>query len=208
MKNKRLIIIVLLVIPILSFSQVPDTSKLSTKDNLLSIKLYNESLGLFNQQKQLEAITMLNKAIALNPKFAKAYYNRGCYRLQSHSLDDAIEDFTQLIKLEPGSKGYMGRGYTYLLKKEYQKAIEDLSVAVLNDPKNANAFYYRGSVYTQQEKYTQALADFDKAIELQTNYAIAYNDRGSVKIKMKDFTAAKTDLIKAVTFDPGPCHCL
>jgi outer membrane protein assembly factor BamD (BamD/ComL family) len=72
MKKKRFVMLAFIIIPLFLISQVPDTSKLSVKDNLLSIKLYNESLELFNKQKHLEAISMLNKAIDLNPDFVKA----------------------------------------------------------------------------------------------------------------------------------------
>ena len=89
MNNKRFLLLVLVNLPFMVFCQTPDTSKISSKNNLQAIKLYNESLDAYDQQKFLEAITLLNKSIDLHPKFVKAYYNRACFRLLSNDLDGA-----------------------------------------------------------------------------------------------------------------------
>ena len=119
MKNK-LICLVILLVPMLIMAQSQDTTKTNFKNNKLANNLYNESLSLFEEQNYTEAITMINKAIALNPEFAKAYYNRACYQLQLGDLDEAIVDFTTSIKLNASSITYTGRGYVYLLKKDYE----------------------------------------------------------------------------------------
>ncbi|MBM3435130.1 MAG: tetratricopeptide repeat protein, partial [Bacteroidetes bacterium] len=200
MKNSTtlLILIMLCGLPAFFYGQQPDTSKQALKDSQLAFKLYNESLGCFNDNKYPEAVSMATKAIALNPQFVKAYYNRGCYRLRMNLPEDAIADYSKVISLDPGGSGYKARGYVYLVKKEYQKAVEDLSVAVINDPESAGSYYYRACAYSLQEKNSQALADFDKAIELKPDYAIAYNDRGTLKMKMNELQSAKSDFTKAV----------
>ena len=167
MKQKFLTGLILLVFPFIIFAQEiqetqeSDSLKAALKDRQLANKLYNESLELFNENKYTESITMINKAIALNPEFAKAYFNRAGIRLRLSSTDEAIEDYNKVMELEPNPTIYTGRAYAYIIKKEYQKAIEDLSIAINDNPDYAEAYYYRGCVYVEQEKYSQALTDFD-----------------------------------------------
>jgi len=48
-----------------------------------------------------QAITDYSKAIELDPKFAKAYYNRSYAYDSINQQDRAVEDFNKAIELDP-----------------------------------------------------------------------------------------------------------
>ena len=51
-----------------------------------------------------DALKSFDKAIAVNPNYAKAYYNRAlCYALQREN-DLALENLQQAVRLEPSYK--------------------------------------------------------------------------------------------------------
>ncbi|MCR4319133.1 MAG: tetratricopeptide repeat protein [Candidatus Brocadiaceae bacterium] len=78
------------------------------------------------------AIEDLNRAIEINPRFAAAYCNRGTVYINkgSHDYDRAIEDFSHAIEINPRyAEAYHIRAMAYYLKKEYDKAWEDVHKA-------------------------------------------------------------------------------
>ncbi|MBI5892319.1 MAG: tetratricopeptide repeat protein, partial [Deltaproteobacteria bacterium] len=71
-----------------------------------------------------------NKVIALDPNYAKAYYNRGLAYGKKGQHDRAIEDFNKAIALKSDyANAYSGRGLAYSIKGNINKAISDFQKA-------------------------------------------------------------------------------
>jgi tetratricopeptide (TPR) repeat protein len=72
-----------------------------------------------------------NKAISLNPKFAKAYYNRGVLKTKLNDPKGALADYNKAISINPKDT----LAYTNRAKLKYEKlddrqgAIDDLRTA-------------------------------------------------------------------------------
>ena len=67
------------------------------------------------------------KAIALNPRFAAAYQNRGIAYSRRGQYDEAIEDFNAALSIRPSfMEAYSSRGFAYIKKAEddYKKACD------------------------------------------------------------------------------------
>jgi tetratricopeptide (TPR) repeat protein len=76
------------------------------------------------------AIEDYNKAIALNPNYAEAYYNRGNAYYFKGQYDRAIEEFNKAIALNPNdATAYNNRGLAYGKKGHYDRAISDFQRA-------------------------------------------------------------------------------
>jgi tetratricopeptide (TPR) repeat protein len=76
------------------------------------------------------AIANYNKAIKINPKFAKAYNNRGIAYTFKKQYDLAIADFSKAIELDPkNGKAYNNRAIVYAYQGEADKARQDLQKA-------------------------------------------------------------------------------
>jgi tetratricopeptide (TPR) repeat protein len=76
------------------------------------------------------AINYYNKAIKINPKFAKAYNNRGIAYMWKKQYDHAITDFGMAIKFDPkNGKAYNNRAIVYSYQGETGKALQDLKKA-------------------------------------------------------------------------------
>jgi tetratricopeptide (TPR) repeat protein len=77
-------------------------------DNALKISptavLYtNRATCEFKLENYGNALANLESAIALDPKYAKIYYRRGCCYISLGKLKDAVNDFTKLCQLNPQS---------------------------------------------------------------------------------------------------------
>jgi tetratricopeptide (TPR) repeat protein len=112
---------------------------------------------------------------------------------------------------------FYNRGLAYLLKDQYDRAIEDFDQAIRLNPNDALAFNNRGHAYSSKgvtscrpvslppcalaiAQYDRAIEDFDQAIRLSPTYAVAawaYSERGTVKSAKGDFAGAAADLAKA-----------
>jgi tetratricopeptide (TPR) repeat protein len=76
------------------------------------------------------AIANYSKAIKINPKFAKAYNNRGIAYTLKKKYDSAIADFSKAIELDPkNGKAYNNRAIVYSYQGETEKARQDLHKA-------------------------------------------------------------------------------
>jgi len=108
-----------------------------------------------------------NKAIAVNPKMAEAYNNRGLafYNLELHQ--QAINDFSQAIRMKPQyAEAFNNRGNVYYALDQYQKAKTDFDKSLQLKPKYSKAHLNRGLAYFQMKKTEESCKDFRRACDL------------------------------------------
>jgi len=149
-------------IAVLYFLLVPFTGTSQTADNYFKQALLNDSL-----QKFSSALQACNRAIAVNPGFAKAYYLRGkaCFHLKDYK--GAIKDVNKAAQLHLQNENiYLVRAYARLALHEYAIAIQDFNKAIVFNPGNSLTWYHRGYTNLQLHNKKKARTDFSKAIEL------------------------------------------
>ena len=89
-------------------------------------------LGLINgrEGKFKDAILMFDKAIAINPRSAKAYSDRGVAKGAMGNVKESIKDFDKAIALNPRyADAYRNRGIARESLKDLPAACTDWSVA-------------------------------------------------------------------------------
>jgi len=149
-----------------------------------------------------KAISEFNEAIRLNPKFAKAYGDRGVAYGYKGDYDIAMSDCNQAIRLDPKlALAYRCRGEAYYRKEDYDKAIKDYTEAIKLNPKFALAYWSRGYAYKVKEDYDRAIKDFNEAIRLDPSDA-AYYGRGKAYGAKGDFDKAIRDYSEAIKLNP------
>ena len=89
--------------------------------------------------------------------------------------------------------GYSNRGNAYGNKGELERAITDLDLSILLDPKFSLAYNNRGNVYIKRNELDRALADLNQAIELDRKFQLAYLNRGLVYEKKGEQDRAIAD---------------
>ncbi|MGD1920351.1 MAG: tetratricopeptide repeat protein [Pleurocapsa sp.] len=119
------------------------------EQDLLNAAIYSNRGSVGISQKQWNtALKDLNRAIELDPNFARAYMNRGLLYSILKRWDDALKNFNRAIELYPKYfPTYIYRGYIYGFKQEFESAIRDLNQAVSLNEQNATAYYVRATVY-------------------------------------------------------------
>jgi tetratricopeptide (TPR) repeat protein len=89
------------------------------------------------------------------------------------------------------------RGSAYNDKKDYKRAIADLTEAIRLDPKLAIAYYNRGNSYFDLTDFPQAIRNYDQAIKLNPSYAKAISSRGAAYLNTGNRKRGVADLKKA-----------
>jgi tetratricopeptide (TPR) repeat protein len=153
------------------------------------------------------ALADYNQAIALDPKFAPAYNNRG--NLKADKLNDvqgAFADYNQAIALNPKfADAYNNRGNLKADKlNDVQGALADFNQAIALDPKNVYAYTGRGTLKAEKLNDLQgALTDYNQVIAIDPKSANAYTYRGVLKYeKLNDVQGALADYTQAISLDP------
>ena len=89
------------------------------------------------------SIIYLNEAIEIKPNDARFYISRGNFR-GTKNYEDAIEDYTKAIAIEPNSVfAYRLRGDSKSKLGDYQGAIDDYTKAIDIEPNKAYLYNYR-----------------------------------------------------------------
>ena len=158
-----------------------------------------------------KALASFNKAIKLDPKNDRAYYERAeFYKIELDEYELAIVDYSAAIELNPeNSNYYFSRGICLLYLEE--DALAEADFARYNEmegpePGSAADYYSQGLRLLNDDK-EQALECFNKAIELLPENGllnhICYSARGSLYEELKQYDLALADYSKAIDLFPS-----
>ncbi len=126
-------------------------------------------------------------------------FKRGIDAEDGGRLDDALQYYSDAIKMEGGSaRLWAKRGEVYLKKGEPNTAIKDLAKAVRLDPGYAEAFTRLGFAYNAINAYDDAILALDYAIKLAPMSSEALNTRGFSYNGKSDFDKAVVDFDQAI----------
>ena len=123
-----------------------------------------------------------------------------CYRhLGMHEV--AIAELDQAMKDEVNWNDLCERGICYRLLGNFDKAIEDFTAAIEEDPRYAFPYYSRGWCYELTGRGDLALEDYNLGIDIDPDYPYIFLERGLVLKKMGRLDEARADFETAVAKD-------
>jgi len=140
-----------------------------------------------------------SEAIRLDPKYARAYSNRGVAYFNQGDYARAIQDYTAAIRLAPHMYiPYSNRGNAYFTIGQHDLAIADCSKAIALKPSAPTPYYNRGNPWVAKGDLNRAVADYTTAIRLKPDFAMAYSNRGVVYHRAAQYDHAIRDLSRAI----------
>ncbi|TVQ12307.1 MAG: hypothetical protein EA368_04035 [Leptolyngbya sp. DLM2.Bin27] len=130
---------------------------------------------------------------------AVAFFNRGTTRHDLRDQPGAINDYNQVIALQPDHAiALNNRGVARLELNQMNEAEADLSEAIVHNGKLFAPHCNRGWLRLEQRRYAAAIADFTQAIALKPHLPMAYVYRGSALQKLGDLKGAVSDYSDAI----------
>jgi tetratricopeptide (TPR) repeat protein/S1-C subfamily serine protease len=146
-------------------------------------QLYQEITDLLNLLKPLASY---DKAIALTPKQASLYVDRGNFKNERlNNAEAAIADYDKAIAIDPKyAIAYSVRGtLKYQNLNDPRGAIIDLNKSIELDSKFINSYYNRGDLYYSLDNKKAAIADFQRAIALDKSGVIGSISQGIIYLE-------------------------
>ncbi len=137
----------------------------------------------------------LSKAIALDPNDEEAYKLRHVLSQLQNKNNEAISDFSTLIRLKPDNAFYYaGRAALYAQAGQTAAAIADYTKAAGIETNYQTEFRIRrGDLYLEQKNYRAAISDYNAAIEEMPLRISLYPKRAAAFCALGDKAAARAD---------------
>jgi tetratricopeptide (TPR) repeat protein len=165
-------------------------------------RFYNEGVGLLEEKKYGEAITALNKAIAIDGAYPEAYLAKGDALKAMEDFQAAAQAYARALEFDSNSAAaFNGRGECFMELGDYNMALNDFTNALNLDRSNAAALSNMGHVLVTNQNPTDAMRVLDEALAIRPDDARALRDRGLAHALMREFNDAVVDLKKAVEVD-------
>jgi len=181
---------------------------------------YNLGL-LYERQGNIKAVRAYDKAIQLDPSFARAYYRRGDFRLNfkvgragvlMYQPAVAVEDLKKAIELDPElADAHFSLGMAYHQMDMPELATAEFVRTVEIDPDNVKAHVYLAQDYAAAGENQKVIEHLSKAAELDESNAEVLKDLGAMLLKFggdDGVKPAQEALEKAVKLKPDDAEIL
>ena len=86
------------------------------------------------------------------------------------------------------------RGTGFAGRRDFDRALADLTRASELDPNNPEYIFLRGQVYAQKGDADKAAADYDRTIELKPDHVPALMSRAELRVRARNNGGARADL--------------
>ena len=155
-------------------------------------------------QRDLEALTLIESVLYSSPNYAEAYASRAMIRLRAKNTTGAIEDLEKAGALKPHlTQIWELLGTLYYQIKNLSGAIEALKKALALEPDNINRMINLGEFLRQDQKIEEAIAILEKATEEAPENANAWVNLGAVLQQDNKIDNAQAAYKKALAIIPN-----
>ncbi len=178
------------------------------KSALDSVRLtgYQDRAGAFIANGELDrALSSVAEALAIDSTEAYTYVIRATAHTMTGEFDLALQDLDQASQWDQGQEleniSYV-RSLVYGEQGAWGKAIEQISVAIEQNPEEASYYADRASFAYEMDNYQAALKDISQAIQQSPEYWEFYNDRAIYYLALGQSQQAIEDCNRVLEVDP------
>jgi tetratricopeptide (TPR) repeat protein len=176
----------------------------------------DRALALAGEGDEMGAVAELTEGINRHPTAPDLYYVRANLKASLELDRQAIEDYTEAIRLKLGfGLAHLNRASSYARTEHPDLAIEDYGLAIhafdpgipTNVVHLTMALSRRGDLHARRGEYDLAIKDYTEAIRLDPQDAEACRRRGNAYVGKGDLPRAIADFGAAIKIDPrNPVH--
>jgi len=166
-------------------------------------RLSFEGFDLVMDGRYAEAIPVLEKALELEPEFARAHVTLGLARMELDDLPGAMKDFQRALDLDPySSEALNDLGLAYLRQDRPDEAIPHLRRAIAINFLSWRAEYNLALALARKDLLDEALAHVERAAALAPDEVEVAADHGLLLARLKRYPEAAGVLEHALALDP------
>jgi Flp pilus assembly protein TadD len=151
-----------------------------------------------------EGITQLQRAVAINPGFAKGWDDLGLAHSQNGQLGEAIIQFKKALAINPNNaQAHYNLGAALAEKGQVDAAIAEYQAALALNPNDSDTCNNLGYALAQKGQIDEATVQFQRALAIDPNDARAYNNLGGALAQKGQMDQAIVQFQKALVIDPN-----
>jgi serine/threonine-protein kinase len=178
---------------------------------LRGTELLRSSIRVQDFRASIEA---LEKAVALDPKFALAYaqlsvghsemfWFQGDRSAERVRMAKAAAD--RALELHPSlAAGHFARGvYHYHAKLDYDEALKEFAIAEKLRPNDFETIFFQAAIQRRQGKWRESIANMTRAIELEPRIGLYTADFAATHAALREYDEAERLADRALIVSPG-----
>jgi tetratricopeptide (TPR) repeat protein len=136
---------------------------------------------------------------------AKQYYKTGLTFVEAGNYQDAIDQFTKALDLEPEyTQAYVERARSYEAYGDLKNAADDLKRALVFEQKEPELYYDAARVNFSLERYKDALQLVTQSTELDRKSEASFRLLARIQLALEDYSNALVSINKALTLKDNP----
>jgi tetratricopeptide (TPR) repeat protein len=142
---------------------------------------------MLNEKNVEKAITHLEKAISLHPRYTEAHLLLGTAYLDNKQWDKAERELKKTLEIDAKAAGAcFALGEVYRHQQKYAEAEKVLQDGLKLEPKSHEGHFTLGQVYFAKGAFDKAGPEVGQALQLKPDYAEAYLLAGNLFLKAKN----------------------
>ena len=164
---------------------------------------YDHLVDILYQANRIpEATNLFKDELRIKP--AVAHYSLGNALLRKGRTSEAIDQFTEALRINPDyAETHNNLGYALLVTGRTSAAIEQCREALRIDPTYAHAHNNLGNALAQTGRASEAIEHYKQTLRMNPNSADAHSDLGAALALMGRISEAIEELKAAVRINPN-----
>jgi serine/threonine-protein kinase len=175
--------------------------------------LIDKALDEGVEKNEVQAVDLLNQAIARDPSFVLAY----CRLAEAHdelyfqnvdrtpnrlALAKAAIDAAFRLKPDSGEAHLALATHLYFGYFDYDRARDELAIALRTLPNDARIFYWSGLIDRRQGRWHDAVRNLERAMELDPRNVRILNDAVGTYYYVRDYGQGRATLDRLIALEP------
>lgn len=157
------------------------------------------------------ALVDLQRTVQLNPDYTTAWNNCGLLYMQQEKFSEAVDAFSEAVRLAPLDARWLNHRRTALQKLEdfeaanadaqrirWLSSLSELTSVVNAKPNDPNAWLQRAAHLSKGSEFAAAVQDYTRTLNLQPNHPEALTGRAEALLQIGDAQNALIDCDTAI----------
>jgi tetratricopeptide (TPR) repeat protein len=150
-----------------------------------------------------KAVTVEQRALALNPDDRRERQVLAAVQLMSHTPQEALSTLDPLLAANPDAPTLELASAAYEAAHDTDKAVDALRQAILLDPQNVSLYVQFATIAAKHQSFQIGINVVNDGINLVPNAAQLYFARGVLHVQLAEYDQAEEDFGKAYELDPS-----
>jgi tetratricopeptide (TPR) repeat protein len=178
-------------------------SDLSYEQQIKNYNFYvNKSDSLIKNENYRKSISYSNAAIEISDTLAIAIYLKGLASFKLNWLEEAEDNFSEVIDIEGDkSSSYKDRAKVFF-KKNDNDFIDDINIYLKSYPNNEEAHILKRKYFEKNGNFEKAIEEYNLVLKKEPNNIDLLTKRGDLYFKNGDYSPSVNDYEQVLKLNP------